>query len=89
MTLRYINPLLTITVLKAGADAQLFILFGSSTDVSSSSALCVYSMHDIVRDFVRAQTDCYLGHGELVDWIVSTYSPCQRDVSILILLTIF
>ena len=39
-------------------------------------------MDDVVKDFVKAQTDCYRGVGVLLEWIVPTYSQCRQDVSI-------
>ena len=61
---------------------SLFILFTDSSSSSSSSAVCQYNMVDVVEQFVKAQTDCYRGHGELLEWIAASHRPCQTDVSV-------
>jgi len=67
--------------LKVGWDGErlwsLFVLFSDWT----SSAVCEYNMVDVVQQFIKAQTDCYRGHGELLEWIAASHRPCRIDVS--------
>lgn len=66
----------------------LYIAFARSmahskeVDPTMGSGICMYTISDIKRVFVKAQKDCYKGFGELLPWIIHTQPRCSYNVSI-------
>lgn len=65
----------------------LYVIFGQSVPNHSSavpangSALCLYNMSDVRKEFTAAQVACYRGSGRLLPWINPNEPPCKMNVS--------
>jgi hypothetical protein len=68
------------------SDKILYVLYGRSKDKDNDTAdpsfgtgLCGYTMSGIEEEFVKAQRNCYMEKGSLLEWIMPNQN-CQKDV---------
>ena len=55
--------------------------FSNSHTLKSGSALCVYSMKNIISIFARNLAECFRGNGHLGPKVVKEREPCKTNVS--------
>ncbi|KAK2147484.1 hypothetical protein LSH36_550g02014, partial [Paralvinella palmiformis] len=69
-------------------DKVLYVLYGRSKDKDNDTAdpsygtgLCGYSMSGVEEEFVKAQKNCYMEKGSLLEWIQPN-RHCRKDLKI-------
>ncbi len=64
----------------------LFVAFGKGDDMQDKAnssyghGICMYTMKDVRKEFLKAQLKCYQGYGSTLPWISRIAPQCQFDV---------